>query len=163
MPSRSSTAHRIHGDLDCVATESLLAESSGEVGRLNERVADLESALARCQAALLREQSKRRNNREVAAEVKDALAEQIGLMTDEIVDLDALVPAPDAFAVGTLTNAEVRDLYRQSSRVTRGPLPAYISAALTTHAEEISTAMEQAAHAETQRIIRNAIRRQRRR
>lgn len=165
-------ATRTHGELDCADAEALLHENTVENSDLRARLTLAKQAqrdaeehldLARLEADRLRALLDDVNlkNAKVANE-RDSMAAQIKFLHEELAALETDALPQGTLVYGALPQTMLTTEYRAVSRITRGPLPPAITAAVTEAKDTITEAMVEAGREALVAVVRREVRRRRR-
>lgn len=159
------TDERTHDDLGCPDVDLLLNEAMTENAHLKARLAQVEADLASVRhraemAEALRTETDKRFG--VAESERRMLAEQVTLLDKElaVAEKDA-IPA-DTLTYGAVSRDLVTTIYRQTSRVARGPVPRSVMAAVESALPDVTAAMQDAGRDAVLSVVRREVRRRRR-
>lgn len=159
------TAEHTHGDLVCLDVDLLLNDAAQEIADLKARLADAqaEAATAHHRAdmalSLSTETDKRYN---VVRDERDALAEQVKILNEELVVAEKDAIPVNTLVYGTLGQDLLLSTYRRVSRVSRGPAPRSVTEAVQAAVPDVRAAMETAGREAVEAVVRREVRRRRR-
>jgi hypothetical protein len=158
-----------HGELGCADVEALLTEAVIESDTLRDQVAmyeqmdrsrqaDMDEMALRCARlqALVGDVSKKMRR---AVDTKEGSASQIEMLLLELEAAEAAAVPEGTLMTATLSVDQMTALYRGASRVTRGPLPPAVVAAVKDAEGEIVAAMQAAGEEVLAKTVKSAVRR----
>ena len=161
-----------HDDLACLDVDLLLTEAMTEIAdlkasrdHLRSRVTELEERLA---AALHRAEMAQSLHAETdkrfsaVSSDRRMLAEQVTLLHEELLAAEKDALPADTLAHAVVSRDHVLALYRRLSRVSRGPVPRSVTAAVEAALADVSAAMENAGREALEGVVRREVRRRRR-
>lgn len=146
----------VHGGIECADVEALLTEISARADALqmtadspsNDYVERLHHLMDDLQKSL-----------DDARSQVHTLTSQVDILTEELISAEKAATPAGALVSAHVTRDHIVATYRATSRHSRGPLPLAVEPDVISASEEIIAAMDQAAHATLQRIIRRTLRR----
>lgn len=161
-----------HGGLDCGDAEAILAESTAEAAALRAELDSLrdqrdqalrEADTVRLEASRLRAlfDDVSRKNTSLINE-RDDLAAQVKYVNEELAALEQDAVPEGTMVYGTVSREQMVAMYRQVSRIARGPLPPAVVDAVHDGHADIVASMETAGREALSVIIRREVRRRRR-
>lgn len=154
-----------HGELGCADVEVMFAESASENASLRRQLAEetdrRESAEHRAAmlTSLLEELS---SKAALSATKRDDMAAQVKMLHEEMAVLEAEAIPEDTLVFAAVARDQMVAEYRRVSRVTRGPLPPSVIAAVETGTDSIVEAMLAAGSEALTVLMRREVRRRRR-
>lgn len=167
-----------HGELGCAEVDLLLTEVMTEADRVqaeNDALRDQNALYRRTDEARqvemdqLRAESVRLRalvgdmgtKMRKARDNADGADSQVAMLLSELEAAEAAAVPMDTLLYATLTRAEMTTLYRQASKITRGPLPPAVNEAVSAAENDIRAAMVAAGQDALAKTIRTAVRRRR--
>lgn len=150
-----------HDGATCTDIEALLAEATMEIDILRSRLDD-EDRLRRevTQSRALVSDLRKRLDHE--SDTSAALKQQNAILLDELQAAEADTIEPGSLTHAAIDGGQVTALYRQVSRITRGPVPPAILTATQQAAPSIAEAMHETGIKMLAEIVRREHRRRRR-
>lgn len=158
-----------HGELDCADAETMLAEATHENGNLHQQITGLinthvsmehEMDLVRLERdrlrALLDDITRKQD---ILANERDDLAGQVKYLNEELAAVESDVVPEGTLMFAALSREEMVAEYRRASRITRGPLPPSVLAAVEAGRESIVEAMTETGRAALVAVVRREVRR----
>lgn len=170
-PAHPDPDARPHGDIDCVDTESLLHAATMENHDLRATVHAYTTASAsnlheieslRLDAVRLRHLIADLNDKaNLVSSERDSLREQVTVLSEELKYAEKAATPEGTLLYASLPLEQVTQIYRQASRIARGPLPPAVLAEIDRDRDRIVADMTEAGTHALTLAIRRVVRRRR--